>query len=94
MRHPGPKNSRIDTELFTRDYLPAAFAPEVLEANQRSLEDQLASLRAEAMKTLGFVQHFGVGIALARKALEENGNPPPEFDVQANHLLVTVRRAS
>jgi ATP-dependent DNA helicase RecG len=47
---------------------------------------------AEAMKTLGFVQRFGVGIPLARKALRENGNPPPEFDVQANHVLVTVRR--
>ena len=47
---------------------------------------------SEAMKTLGFVQHFGVGIALARKFLKENGNPPPDFDLQANHVLVTVRR--
>lgn len=46
---------------------------------------------AEALKTLGFVQRFGVGIPTARKALADNGNPEPEFDVQENHVLVTVR---
>ncbi|RKY16978.1 MAG: transcriptional regulator [Planctomycetota bacterium] len=45
---------------------------------------------AEAMKVLGFVQRFGVGIATARRLLEENGNPPPEFDVQASLVSVTV----
>ena len=47
---------------------------------------------AEALKVLGFVQRFGVGIATARKLLADNGNPPPEFDTGANHVLVTVRR--
>lgn len=47
---------------------------------------------AEAMKALGFVQRFGVGIQTARKSLKENGNPPPEFDVQPNLVLVTVRK--
>lgn len=47
---------------------------------------------AEAMKALGFVQRFGVGIQTARKSLMENGNPPPEFDVQPNLVLVTVRK--
>ncbi len=47
---------------------------------------------AEAMKTLGYVQRFGVGIALARKLLAENGNPPPEFEPRDSHVLVTVRR--
>jgi ATP-dependent DNA helicase RecG len=47
---------------------------------------------AEAMKTLGFVQKFGVGIATARRALEMNGNPPLEFTVQPNHVLATIRR--
>jgi ATP-dependent DNA helicase RecG len=46
---------------------------------------------AEAMKTLGFVQRFGVGIASARKWLSDNGNPPPTFDVQDTHVLVTIR---
>jgi ATP-dependent DNA helicase RecG len=47
---------------------------------------------AEAMKALGFVQRFGVGIATARRALEQNTNPPLEFTVQPNHVLATIRR--
>jgi len=48
---------------------------------------------AEAMKVLGYVQRFGIGIATARKLLADNGNPPPEFQPTANHVLVIVRRA-
>ena len=47
---------------------------------------------AEAMKNLGFMQRSGIGIETARRALAENGNPPPEFDVQDQFVLVTVRR--
>lgn len=47
---------------------------------------------AEAMKVLGYVQRFGVGIATARRLLADNGNPPPEFDPRDTHVLVTVRR--
>jgi ATP-dependent DNA helicase RecG len=46
---------------------------------------------AEAMRVLGFVQRYGVGIATARRLLDENGNPPPEFDVRPTHVGVTVR---
>ena len=47
---------------------------------------------AEAMRVLGYVQRFGIGIEIARKLLEENGNPPPTFDVERNFILVTVRK--
>ncbi len=47
---------------------------------------------AEAMRVLGYVQRFGIGIEIARKLLEENGNPPPMFDVERNFILVTVRK--
>src|SRR5262245_43809528 len=47
---------------------------------------------AEAMKNLGYVQRFGVGIPLSRKELQQNGNPPPEFIVEDAHVLVIVRR--
>lgn len=47
---------------------------------------------AEAMKNLGYVQRFGVGIQLARKELEKNGNPPLEFVVEDAHLLVTIKK--
>ncbi|MDR2924735.1 MAG: hypothetical protein LBU76_02075 [Azoarcus sp.] len=49
---------------------------------------------AEALKVLGYVQRFGFGIATARRLLAENGNPPPEFNVNANYVFVTVRKAS
>lgn len=47
---------------------------------------------AEAMRTLGYVQRFGLGIELARSALRENGNPQPEFDPQPTAVLAIVRR--
>ena len=49
-------------------------------------------LLAEAMKTLGFVQRFGVGIQLARKELSKNGNPDVEFLVEPTAIVATVRR--
>ncbi|MEZ6017569.1 MAG: ATP-binding protein [Planctomycetota bacterium] len=49
---------------------------------------------ASALKTLGFVQRFGFGIAEARRALAANGNPELEFQVEPTMVLATVRRAS
>jgi ATP-dependent DNA helicase RecG len=50
---------------------------------------------AEALKTLGFVQRFGFGIASARQACAKNENPPPEFDLSSHAmLLATLRRRS
>lgn len=48
---------------------------------------------AEALRVLGFVQRFGVGIATARRELQANGNPPPEFEVNPSHVGVTLRPA-
>jgi len=44
------------------------------------------------MKSLGFVQRFGVGLQVARKTLEDNGNPSPEYNIEENQVLVTVRK--
>jgi ATP-dependent DNA helicase RecG len=49
---------------------------------------------AEALKVLGFVQRFGVGLAIAQRALERNGNPPAEFVVEPGHIGVIVRSAT
>jgi ATP-dependent DNA helicase RecG len=49
---------------------------------------------AAVMKALGFAQRFGFGIADARKALVENGNPPPEFQVETTAVLVTIRKGA
>lgn len=45
---------------------------------------------AEAMKVLGFVQKYGMGIELSRGALAGNGNPPPRFEVSPTHVLVKI----
>lgn len=47
---------------------------------------------AEAMRVLGYVQRFGVGIQIARDALARNGNPPPEFRIEPHMVMATVRR--
>lgn len=45
---------------------------------------------AEAMKVLGFVQRFGVGIQTARRLLKENGHPDPIFEVTESHVFVKI----
>jgi ATP-dependent DNA helicase RecG len=47
---------------------------------------------AEAMKNLGYVQRFGIGIPTAQKQLEKNGNPPAEFIVDNSSILAIVKR--
>ena len=49
---------------------------------------------AEALHVLGFVQRYGFGIPIARRALQKNGNPPLEFSIQPEFIGVTVRSAS
>jgi ATP-dependent DNA helicase RecG len=47
---------------------------------------------AEAMKTLGYVQRFGIGIPTAQKELQSNGNPPAEFTIEDSYFSVIIRR--
>ena len=47
---------------------------------------------AEAMKVMGYVNRFGVGIQTARDALAKNGNPTLEFSVEPTWVLATARR--
>lgn len=49
---------------------------------------------AETMKTLGFVQHFGMGILIARQSLEEAGHPEPEFDIDSAYAIATIKKVS
>ena len=46
---------------------------------------------AEALRVLGFVQRYGVGIPTARRELARNGNSPVEFNIQPTYLGVIVR---
>ena len=47
---------------------------------------------AEAMRALGYVQRFGVGIDTARRLLLNNGNPEPDFTIEETIVQVTMHR--
>lgn len=46
---------------------------------------------ADVLKTFGFVQSFGRGIATARREMEKNGNPPLEFEVNQSTVVCVLR---
>ena len=46
---------------------------------------------AEAMRNLGFVQRYGIGITLAKRLLREAGHPEMEFHADMNNVLVNIR---
>lgn len=45
----------------------------------------------DVLKTFGFIQAFGRGIATARKEMAKNGNPPPEFETNQSTVLCILR---
>jgi ATP-dependent DNA helicase RecG len=45
----------------------------------------------DVLKTFGFIQAFGRGIATARREMEKNGNPPPEFETNQSAVVCTLR---
>lgn len=47
---------------------------------------------ADVLKTFGFIQAFGRGIATARKLMEQNGNPPIEFETNQSAVVCILRR--
>lgn len=46
---------------------------------------------ADVLKTFGFIQGFGRGIAVARRAMETNGNPPLEFETNQTAVVCVLR---
>jgi ATP-dependent DNA helicase RecG len=59
---------------------------------QPGVTDYRNPLLAEAMKSLGYVQRFGLGFPLARKELQRNGNPDLQPECNPNAILVTIWR--
>ena len=45
---------------------------------------------AEVMKVLGYINHFGRGIARTRRVCKDNGSPEPRFDLKTNHFLAIL----
>ncbi|MGH8901980.1 MAG: ATP-binding protein [Egibacteraceae bacterium] len=75
IQNPGGPFGQVDVENF----------------GQPGVTDYRNPTLAEVMKTLGYVQRFGVGIPLARRGLERNGNPPLEFEVNDRNVAAIVR---
>ena len=61
---------------------------------QPGLTDYRNPNLAEAMKTLGFVQRFGVGIPTAQRLLRQAGHPELNFSIMENNILVTITATS
>ncbi|MGH3899226.1 MAG: ATP-binding protein [Pseudonocardiaceae bacterium] len=57
-----------------------------------SITDYRNPTLAGLLRDLGYVQRFGMGLPSARRSLEVNGNPPPEFTVMDSHVSVIIRR--
>ena len=76
IQNPGGPFGRVTKENFGR--------PGVVDYRNPHL--------AEAMKVLGYVQRFGVGIQLARESLRKNGNPPAKFTVEDTFVHVEIKR--
>jgi ATP-dependent DNA helicase RecG len=56
------------------------------------ITDYRNSYLAEAMRNLGYVQKFGVGISLAKNELQKNENLPLEFQVEDTYVLAVMRK--
>ena len=49
---------------------------------------------ADVLKTFGFIQAFGRGIAIARTLMRENGNPDLEFQTTSSAVVCLLRSKS
>lgn len=66
---------------------------QVREDNFHRVNDYRNPSLAAALKSLGYVNRFGRGIARIQAELAANNNPPAEFNVDASSWAVTLRRA-
>lgn len=49
---------------------------------------------ADVLKVYGFIQAFGRGIATARRAMDNNGNPPLEFETNQSVVVCVFKKKS
>ena len=59
--------------------------------NFRQRNDYRNPSIAAALKNLGYVNRFGRGIALIDRVLQQNGNPPPEYQIENEWWGVVIR---
>lgn len=61
---------------------------------KRGLTDYRNPNLSEAMRVFGYVRRFGVGLEIARQALNKFGHPDLRFQVDSNHLMVSILAAN
>lgn len=71
---------------------PGGLYGEVTPATLKHASSYRNPVVAECMKSLGYVNRFGYGVQRAEALLQQNGNPPPEFQINDKVFLVTIRR--
>jgi ATP-dependent DNA helicase RecG len=71
---------------------PGGLYGEVTRQTIRERSSYRNPVIADAMKTLGFVNKFGYGIARAEAALQKNGNAPLRLDIEDNVVAATMRK--
>ncbi len=49
---------------------------------------------ADAMRTFGFVQRFGMGIPIARRLLAASGHPEPKFEIDSTFARAIIQARS
>lgn len=70
---------------------PGGLYGEVSPENFPHAVDYRNPIIAEATRVLGYTNRFGQGIARTLKALELNGNPPPQFTFDPHGFAVEIR---
>ena len=73
---------------------PGGLYGEVTKQNFGRVSAYRNPIIAEAMKALSYVERFGTGVERAKSAMDRNGNPPLEFELDDVFVIVTVRRRS
>lgn len=61
---------------------------------KRGLTDYRNPNLSEAMKVLGYIQSFGVGLIIARRNLKESGHPDLRFQMDHNYVMVSIFAAN
>lgn len=69
---------------------PGGLYGEVTPATLEKRSSYRNPVLAEAMKALGYVNRYGYGIQRAKSAMEKNGNPPIQFEMDERVFLATL----
>ncbi len=77
-------------EIMNPGGLFGEVTPETIWQNATAYRNPLL---AEGLKNLGVVERFGFGLVQARRALQENGNPPMQPQFEANFTLFKIEPA-